>query len=567
MRRSLGLAIAGLLALCTPARAVEPGEVANLLFVDKETLSWDAEPLADSYNLYRGYLMDLDSGFYGTFLTGELAGTSHVDPTTPIEHRGFFYLVTAANVDGEGTSGADGNATPRPNNFPWPGLGVAGRWENFRAWPVQAIHTAVMHTGTVITWGYGGDSTSTYVWDPQTDLFDNLVVTPDLFCSGHTLLPDGRLLVVGGRSSESSGHNLSRYFDPVALAWSHGPDMAQGRWYPTATAMGDGTALVFSGNLPNAERNEDVELFELGPGGSGNASFTVLPGASKSIPLYPRMHLLPSGEVFRAGPGVTTDSLDPVSQTWSFVAGANYGFRGEGTSVTLPPGHERIMIVGGRDRNSAEYPLATNTAEIIDLSNAAPSWSYTIPMTFPRMHANAVILPDGRVIVAGGGYDDDIPAYPSEIFDPASDTWTMAAVQRSFRLYHSTAVLLPDGQVMWAGSNGNTTAEFYKPGYFFRGPRPTISSAPSSIRYGNTFSLGTPDANAIDSVVLIRGGSVTHSVNMGQRYVALSFSVASATSLDVTAPPDGNVAPPGYYMLFILDGDEVPSEAVFVELK
>ncbi len=120
---------------------------------------------------------------------------------------------------------------------------------------------------------------------------------------------------------------------------------------------------------------------------------------------------------------------------------------------------------------------------------------------------------------------------------------------------------------MWAGSNGNTSAEFYKPGYFFRGPRPSITSAPATVGYGSTFSLDTVSAGSIASVVLIRGGAVTHSVNMGQRYTSLSFTVADPDTLDVTVPANPNVAPPGYYMLFILDGDAVPSESVFVKVE
>jgi len=111
----------------------------------------------------------------------------------------------------------------------------------------------------------------------------------------------------------------------------------------------------------------------------------------------------------------------------------------------------------------------------------------------------------------------------------------------------------------------NTTMEIYEPPYLFSStPRPTITSSPSSISYGNTFSVTTSDAANISSVVLVRNGTVTHAFGMDQREVALSFTAGSG-ALTVTAPPNGNIAPPGYYMLFILNSG-VPSVATFVQL-
>ncbi len=227
------------------------------------------------------------------------------------------------------------------------------------------------------------------------------------------------------------------------------------------------------------------------------------------------------------------------------------------------------MIVGGRqgtDGDDADLTFATKTAEVIDLSIPSPSWSYTGSMRFPRMHANLVILPTGKVLAAGGGYNQAVSAYPSEIYDPADGTWMVTATMKSFRLYHSTAVLLPDGRVMWAGSDSNPTAEFYLPGYLFRGPRPVIDSAPELILYSHEFTVETTDPSSIASVVLLRPGAITHSVNMEQRLLSLGFMAGPGT-LTVTAPASPNLAPPGYYMLFLVDDDEVPSEAVFVRVR
>ena len=552
------------------ARAIEPGEVSNLAFAaDGETLSWDIEPLAASYNVYRGYVRDLSNTFYGTTFEAEVTGTTFADPTIPAPNQSFFYIVTADNLDGEGVMGysytAGGGGTVRANNYPWPGFAVAGKWAGYRSWPSVAIHSAVMHTGHVVTW-QGGNPTTSYRWDPVTDQFDSQTVATNIFCSGHSFLPDGQLLVLGGNTTLFSGPRDTYRFDPVDNSWTFAGLMRKGRYYPTGVSVARGTEqlIVFSGNDGSGARNQEVEVYDKGPGGSGNTSWIYMTGANKQLAAYPTMHLLPSGLIFHSGPEAVTNTLDPDTSAWQFVANHNYGARGSGASVMLPPGHERIMILGGR-RACCAGP-ATDTAEIIDFSAPSPAWSYTTPMHFKRMHANVVILPDGKVLVAGGGYDDNVSTYPAEVFDPATEQWTIVATMRSFRLYHSTSVLLPDARVMWAGSNFNPTAEFYSPGYLFRGARPAITSAPASVKYGNSFTIGTDEAAIIDSVVLIAPSAVTHSVNMSQRYVPLAFTVGSGL-VEATAPDDRNVAPPGYYMLFILDTDGVPSKAKFLRLK
>src|SRR4029077_2433529 len=107
--------------------------------------------------------------------------------------------------------------------------------------------------------------------------------------------------------------------------------------------------------------------------------------------------------------------------------------------------------------------------------------------------------------------------------------------------------------------------EIYQPAYLFNpdgslAARPSVTAAPSSITYGNNFTVQTPDAANISSAVLVRNGTVTHAFGMDQRMVGMSFTAGSG-SLSVTAPPSGNIAPPGYYMLFILNSNGVPSLA------
>ena len=134
------------------------------------------------------------------------------------------------------------------------------------------------------------------------------------------------------------------------------------------------------------------------------------------------------------------------------------------------------------------------------------------------------------------------------------------------RIYHSGAVLLPDGRVLTVGGNNIRATEVYEPPYLFKGARPTISSAPTNVNYGQTFFVETPNAASITEVTWIRLSSVTHSNNMEQRFSRLNFSQV-ADGLNVVAPSSPNLAPPGYYMLFILNSDGVPSVAEIVRIN
>jgi hypothetical protein len=201
-------------------------------------------------------------------------------------------------------------------------------------------------------------------------------------------------------------------------------------------------------------------------------------------------------------------------------------------------------------------------------------------MSEPRIEMNATLLPNGKVLALGGSLNDEdtsTASYNADLYDPATSTFSSAGKNAYPRLYHSVSLLLSDGTVWFAGGNptpGPTSyeahMEIYQPAYLFNADgtlakRPTISSAPRSIFYGSPFTVQTPNAASIASVVLMRDGAVTHAFDMDQRMVGMSFTAGSG-SLTVTAPPNGNIAPPGYYMLFLLNRSGVPSVATFVHL-
>ena len=228
----------------------------------------------------------------------------------------------------------------------------------------------------------------------------------------------------------------------------------------------------------------------------------------------------------------------------------------------------KVLIVGGSDPPDG---APTNSAEVIDLTAPGPVWRYTESMTHARRQFNTTLLPDGRVLATGGtsaaGFSDPAGAvHPAEMWDPATGNWTVLAGDHIARVYHSTTLLLADGRVLHTGSGDGPglprelNAEIFSPPYLFRGPRPAIRSMPGSAAYGQEFLLEISDAPRIVRVTLARLGSVTHGFDQNQRFVELSFRRVAA-GLTVMAPAAGNLAPPGDYLVFVLDARGVPSVA------
>jgi len=221
------------------------------------------------------------------------------------------------------------------------------------------------------------------------------------------------------------------------------------------------------------------------------------------------------------------------------------------------------------------------TTYVLDMTQPSPAWRQTASMAFPRTYHNLTLLPDGTVLVTGGGVTTDRgglsgAVFEAELWSPDTETWTTMARMQTPRLYHSTALLLPGGRVLSVGGGRFTgdpatdpnqlSAEFYSPPYLFKGARPTISAAPATATYGGTITVQTPDAGQIAMVSLLRLGAVTHAFNMDQRFVPLTFTAGNG-ALTVQAPASANLAPPGYYMLFILDTNGVPSVAATMHLQ
>ncbi len=442
-----------------------------------------------------------------------------------------------------------------------------GQWSRPRDIGVVGVHAALLRTGKVLLYSgiEEGPGSNARLYDPVANRVEDVTVPfeRDLFCSAPSVMADGRVLVAGGQAPLSPGFGL-RYaliFNPVSQTWSNAQSMAHARYYPSLAELADGHMVVLSGTDEDGDIVRPLEVFDPSTG-----TWSQLPPSAnvESDRLYPRMALLPDGRLFRAGEDQRARAFDPATNTWTNVAAMAYGDRGAGGAVLLP-GLAKVLSVGG-----AKGLRATRTAEVIDMSSATPKWRSTGAMHEARANMNLVLLPDGSVLAVGGGQTPlwGLSVKSAELYDPATGKWKLMASQQVQRTYHSTALLLPDGRVLSAGSDIGTqseTIELYSPAYLFRGSRPVISSVPASLTYGQTFTLDTPQAGDVSRVALVRPGATTHAANFDQRYVDMEFS-AGPGSLAVTAPGNAAQAPPGYYMLFILNQSGVPSVATFVHL-
>jgi hypothetical protein len=461
---------------------------------------------------------------------------------------------------------------------------VQGQWTTlYTQMPINPIHLAMMNNGKVLVVagsGNNANNTTTFmagVWDPTTKTITTQPVDFDMFCNAMVVLPDGRPFVMSGTilyKPGFTGDPRTAAYDPATGKFVDLQPMAHGRWYPTGTTLSDGSVMVFSGLDENGNTNTAVEIYKVGVGWSQQYM------AGWTPPLYPRLHLLPNGKVFYSGWTSNSAIFDPSTHQWQQnYAATNYtGVRTYGTSVLLPltPANNykpEVMIMGGGNPS-------TNTTELIDLSAASPKWVNGPPMSQPRIEMDAVILPTGKILAVNGSTNDEDATTASlnaDLYDPSTNTFSSAGANAFARLYHSGALLLPDATVLVVGGNPaqgtyNSYVELYTPAYLFASDgslasRPTITSVtPGPIGYNSPFQVQTPQAANISSAVLVRAAAVTHAFDMDQRLVGLNFTVNGGT-LNLTSPPNSSIAPPGYYMLFLLNSAGVPSVARFVQLS
>jgi hypothetical protein len=457
-------------------------------------------------------------------------------------------------------------------------VAIVGEWGSPIDWPTPAvaIHANLLPNGQLLTWGRTVHRPVR--WNPADGSFTDVNEPVDLFCSGHTLLPDGRILVAGGHTgTDGRGLMSSMLYDYASNTWQPGATMRNGRWYPTNLTLPNGDVLTISGGDTAGVLNVIPEVWS--PGGlNGEGAWRGLINATASLPYFPMMFVAPNGTAFVAGPNQATGYLNTSGNgLWTTGPSRTFGGRDYGSAVMYDAG--KILVVGGGS--------PTRTAEVIDLNaGAAASWRRVDSMAVARRQMNATLLADGTVLATGGsdaaGFntkptDDRVLA--AERWNPATERWTALARQTHYRLYHSTALLLPDARVLSVGSGqpaatgltDDYTGEVFSPPYLFKldgsaAVRPTFSGAPDNAGYGASIPVTVTSAAPIAKVTWIRLSTVTHATNMNQRMNYLSFTTSGST-LTITLPTNPNLAPPGHYMLFVVDANGVPSVAKIVRIS
>lgn len=444
--------------------------------------------------------------------------------------------------------------------------------------------------------------------------FMGQIVSGDLFCAGHAWDEYGYLLVAGGTSvypqpdgTDYHGAKLCYSFDPSKIgnaAWTRLPDLDRSRFYPTVLIMGDGRDVVLGGTDDEATNNPSRTSYEAllcTPTGNqtnpltsswdldaaSNRSFTVT--GSGPLANYPRMFVLATGQMFRAG-------YSAFSRRITHVPGANpqivsqsgwqsaFGTRTYGGAVLMPISQvapQDVVFVAGGQSSLADpanpgyqqVPRETEFCSLPSITGATGTWTLGPLMKWKRRGHNMVILPDGGILAVGGRENPSgtggNPTQPLvAVQEPeilAGGNWTAVAWHEGPREYHSTALLLPDGRVLVGGGNTRTwDYQIYHPPYLFRGTRPKIWNVPTSVTYGKQYAIGCE----LDTtrLTMIRVGSVTHHCDCNQRMFEFEITGRTGTSAEITMPANRNIVPPGYYMLFGVTQNGVPSIAEFVHV-
>jgi galactose oxidase len=591
--------------------AVKPKPLPHTLIVDlrKNTavggLSYLPRPAASPNGRIGRYKIATSTN--GTAWTTQVASASFAD--SPVRQTVVFPPVTARYVwltaiteaGGRGPwssaaeinlLGSSGSVTPQH-----------GSWGAPIGFPLVPVAAAMLPNGKILTWSSfqpdsfsgGTGQTVTATYDPATGVVTQRTVTEtghDMFCPGLSALPDGRILVTGGNDSAKTS-----IYDPATDAWTTGPLMTTPRGYQGQATLADGEVFTIGGSWSGPKGGLNGAPHKAGEVWSPTIGWTALPGADAAPMLtadsdptgdyrkdnHAWLFAWRSGKILQAGPS--------RAMNWYTVAGsgsvAPAGNRGDdadamnGNAVMYDAG--KILAIGGAP--SYQGAAATANAHVLTISDSDQVSVRTVgSMNNARAFANSVVLPDGKVLVVGGQnfaqpFSDNTAVLPAELWDPVTESFSTMATEAAPRVYHSVALLMPDGRVFSAGGGlcGPTCTTNHFDGQIFTPPylltadgkpasRPAITSAPATASNGSQIAVQTD--RAVTAFSIVRMGTATHSVDTDQRRIALTPSGPSTDgSYSLTIPADRGVAVPGYWMLFALDADGVPSVAKVIRIS
>jgi len=461
------------------------------------------------------------------------------------------------------------------------------------AFPIVPVAAANLPNGKVITWSsyspttFGGDHGYTYtaLFDPGSQAVSSKVISNtghDMFCPGTSLLADGRLLVNGGASSGKTS-----IYQPVSNTWLASSPMNVARGYQGNAALANGSVLTLGGSWSGPLGGKSGEIWSDGGGWRLKPGIPIAPFITPDPDGVYRgdnhlwLFAQANGRVFQAGPGVNMHWIDTNGDGSVTSAGrrGDDGSSMNGNAVMYDIG--KILKIGGAP--AYEEVDASAAAYTIDISTGNALVKKLAPMNYSRAMHNSVVLPNGQVVISGGQsyvkiFSDDRSVLMTELWDPKTEKFTNLRALSIPRNYHSFSLLLPDGRVLIGGgglcdfncSTNHLDAQILTPPYLFKADgsaatRPSITSAPSQVSYASTVQVRT--AGAVSAFVMMRFSAVTHSLNNDQRRVPLTFTATDATTYTLRMPANSGIAPPGYYMLFALDANGVPSVSKTQQLR
>jgi galactose oxidase len=470
---------------------------------------------------------------------------------------------------------------------------LRGSWSAPVGFPLVPVAAAQLPNGKILTWsayspidfgGSTGGKTVTATYDPATGVVTQREVTEtghDMFCPGISVLPDGRIVVTGGNTSQKTS-----IYNPANDSWTAGPAMKVARGYQSSTTLSDGRVFTIGGSWSGGVGGAGAprkygEVFAPATG------WTALPDARVEPMLtndangngdyrkdnHSWLFAWSGGKVLQAGPS--------RAMNWYTTAGTGgvtpAGVRGDdvdamnGNAVMYDAG--KILTVGGA--TSYEQVNATGNAYQVTVNGSVVTTRKLAPMAHPRAFHNSVALPDGKVVVFGGQnfpvpFSDNTAVLSAEMWDPATERFTTLAAAAIPRTYHSVALLMPDARVFTGGGGlcgtcgtNHLDAEIFTPPYLLNedgtaASRPSITTAPTTAANGAAVTVATN--RAVTSFAIVRMGTATHSVDTDQRRIALTPTAVTG-GYRLTIPADKGIALPGYWMLFAMDSKGVPSVA------
>ncbi|MBX9400887.1 DUF1929 domain-containing protein [Lysobacter sp. BMK333-48F3] len=497
--------------------------------------------------------------------------------------------------------------------------GYSGAWSAPIDLHMVASSVAVLPNGGLMYWSGSGThsfhgDTGTYYgyFDPKTNAASHHPLHIDFgleaFCPALVLGADGRVMIIGGGGKAENRDRVFSY-NYQTSNWRRESFLTIPRWYNSGVVLGGGEIYTIGGDgdgnpihsgmeqkgeywLPDQDTNTPWRLLtgtgEPDPSPDGSGDY----GQARAQ-YYRRLALAPDGRILEFGlsPTMRWHTIDGMGATT--VASYRPGDYGQGIDSNAQGApsaqfsRDKILMAGGATAFGNEDPKEDTLAQqvparkksfVIDLDTGTAK--RVADMRYPRYQANAVTMPDGQVFMTGGSpksflFNNTGAIVAPEMYDPATNTWTTLAPAARPRIYHSVAILLPDGRV-WIGGGGQcgtctvneSTAEIFTPPALLKGlPRPVIAAAPQSVAFGERFTVSAAVQNSqIGRFTMVRMSATTHSINTDQRLLEIGFTAGANGTYELTAPGNGNVAPPGYYMLFAISQDGVYSVSSIVKV-